>query len=96
MPSEVIRSCVACRTRRDKSRLLRFAAPQGRLVIDPGQNTPGRGAYVCRDERCVVKAVDRHLIERGVGVKVEQLVVERLREDALRYVVSGPHDQGRP
>ncbi|SMC20394.1 hypothetical protein SAMN02746041_00905 [Desulfacinum hydrothermale DSM 13146] len=44
------RTCLVCRSRQPKATLLRLALDErGRVVPDPRQVHPGRGAYVCRD-----------------------------------------------
>ena len=51
------RSCVACRTSRDKRDLLRVVrAPGGVVAYDPTGRANGRGAYVCRDAACITTA----------------------------------------
>ena len=48
MTAAPIRQCVACRTRSEKARLLRFVHDaQGQWVPDPKSRKPGRGAYLC-------------------------------------------------
>lgn len=50
------RTCVGCRTVREKKDLVRFVAADGVLTADPGGVMPGRGAYLCRDENCLKEA----------------------------------------
>ncbi len=48
------RSCVSCRTVRDKSDLLRVVVtPEGDVRYDPTGKLAGRGAYLCRNEECI-------------------------------------------
>jgi hypothetical protein len=58
--------CVVCRRRFSKRELERFVCSTnglgGRsLQPDPGQAAPGRGYYVCNDERC------RERLHQGKG-----------------------------
>ena len=47
------RTCVACKRTRAKHELLRVVrAGDGRVRLDPTGSAPGRGAYVCPNERC--------------------------------------------
>jgi len=58
---------VACRTRRDKSALLRVVRqPDGLVVLDRGGARDGRGAYVCVDGACRTNAVRRSMLERAL------------------------------
>jgi len=54
-----IRTCVGCRRRAVSSQLLRVILRDGFAVVDQQPRSPGRGAYVCRDERCAQRAL-RH------------------------------------
>ena len=48
------RSCVSCRTVRDKNDLLRIVVtPEGDVRYDPTGKLAGRGAYLCRNEECI-------------------------------------------
>jgi predicted RNA-binding protein YlxR (DUF448 family) len=48
------RSCVSCRTVRDKSDLLRIVmTPEGEVMFDPTGKLSGRGAYLCPREECI-------------------------------------------
>lgn len=54
------RSCVSCRTVRDKSDLLRVVVtPEGDVVYDPTGKLAGRGAYLCRNEECITQELKK-------------------------------------
>lgn len=53
------RTCIACRAVKDKAGLARLAVVDGGLELDGKWRLPGRGAYICRDERCVRAAYKR-------------------------------------
>lgn len=55
-----VRTCVGCGKKTDKADLIRFAAVDGRIVVDAGYRLPGRGAYSCRQENCL-----RLLVKKG-------------------------------
>jgi len=53
-PTVGIRTCRACRTKKEKKHLLRMTLSKGNtLEADPAQRQPGRGWYLCHDERCL-------------------------------------------
>ncbi|MDE3076772.1 MAG: YlxR family protein [Chloroflexota bacterium] len=59
------RSCVACRSKRHKSELVRVVRqPDGQVVVDERLRLPGRGAYLCRDPRCWQAGVKRRQVDR--------------------------------
>ncbi|MFQ5465904.1 MAG: YlxR family protein [Thermodesulfobacteriota bacterium] len=51
-----VRTCIGCRRAFDKRALVRLAAVDGALVVDPGNGVPGRGAYICPERPCLDKA----------------------------------------
>ena len=71
------RSCVACRTARDKRELVRIVrTPDGQMKIDDTGRLAGRGAYLCRDEACWTLAAERGALGRAL----EATVPTELRE----------------
>ena len=54
-----MRRCLGCRKRRRKDELIRLVYVGGRgVVVDVGQRMPGRGAYLCNDDRCLRIGLD--------------------------------------
>ncbi len=69
------RTCVGCRVSQAQASLVRYVlSPQQQLLVDYRQKLPGRGVYTCCDIDCVVKAVERKQLQRGL--KVPQLEVD--------------------
>lgn len=58
MPKKpVLRSCAICRRKSEKKDLLRVVrAPDGTVLLDLSGKKPGRGAYLCANEECIVQA----------------------------------------
>lgn len=82
-----VRSCLACRTRRPQTELLRLARTPAGIVIDPRRLAPGRGAYVCPDrEPC---RSERQL--RRFARQTSPALAERLQE----YLTGGSAFAGR-
>lgn len=46
------RSCIVCRSKKDKRKLTRIVRRKGSLLIDPGGKADGRGAYLCGQPAC--------------------------------------------
>lgn len=60
------RTCVACREARDKEELIRFVLdPDRNVVPDILGKLPGRGAYACTRQRCVLTAVAKRQFARS-------------------------------
>lgn len=58
------RTCVGCRRRRGQGELVKLARVEGRVVLArPG--APGRGAYLCPEEKCLETADKRRAFARA-------------------------------
>ena len=72
MPKHIpMRSCVACRTPRNKRHLVRLVrTPQGTVEVDITWRKPGRGAYLCPAQECFRLAATRKSLDHALGVTV--------------------------
>lgn len=74
-----MRMCVACREMKPKRELIRVVrTPEGEIVADETGRKNGRGAYLCRAEACLGKAVKTRALERALE--------HPLSEDAVAYL----------
>jgi len=80
---EPARTCLGCRSRDDRSALLRVVARDGRVVPDQSASLPGRGAWVHPRLTCVEAAVKRRAFGRALRSE-KPLVVD----DVLAAVVA--------
>ncbi len=65
------RTCVACRTARQKRELVRVVRTlTGEVVMDPTGKAPGRGAYVCADPACQQLAITKGALRRALEVSI--------------------------
>lgn len=72
MGSSPQRTCLGCRGVFDKGLLVRVAARDGVLRVDPGSVSGGRGAYVCPAEECVKDAFrKKEVFSRALKQKTE-------------------------
>jgi len=63
------RTCVACRTERDKRDLVRVVrTPSREVVLDATGRLAGRGAYLCADGSCWATALKKSAIERALDL----------------------------
>jgi uncharacterized protein len=75
------RTCVACRTERQKREFVRIVrAPDGTVAFDGTGRANGRGAYICADASCWQAALKKSAIERALGVTLPAEVRERLTQ----------------
>ena len=77
-----MRMCVGCREMKEKRELLRIVKnAEGQISFDRVGKAPGRGAYICRSEECLTKAVRQHQLERALETRIDEAVFAQLREE---------------
>lgn len=86
------RTCVACRTERQKRDLLRIVrAPDGTVTLDPSGKATGRGAYLCSDAVCWTLARRRRSIERALAVASSEALAAILAGGPPPAAAGGTH-----
>lgn len=89
------RSCLGCRTTRDRDRLLRFVlSPSGEVAPDIEAKLPGRGAYTCISEQCLRAAIKQRQFGRAfkcevAGMTADEVVVriaDSMNKRILGYI----------
>ena len=85
MPKKIpMRMCVGCREMKPKRELLRIVrSPEGEIALDPGGKKSGRGAYVCHQENCLMRAIKQKQLERALESQISPDVTEQLRQKIL-------------
>jgi len=74
-----MRMCVGCREMKEKKELIRVVrSPEGEVSLDPGGKKSGRGAYICRNEDCLKRAIRQKQLERQLEVTLPPETVEAL------------------
>lgn len=77
-----MRMCVGCREMKEKRTLLRIVkSAEGAISFDRVGKAPGRGAYVCRSQECLTKAVRQKQLERALETKIDEAVYQQLMEE---------------
>ena len=73
------RKCLGCGVSKNKSDLIRVVrSPDNELSIDLKGKKSGRGAYICKDENCLKKAVKAKRFDRSLEVKISDDILESL------------------
>ena len=84
------RTCVVCRTERQKRELVRVVrAPDGSVALDQTGKAPGRGAYLCADGSCWSSALKKKSIERALSVALPAELREELERGAATLSAGG-------
>ena len=82
------RSCVSCRTVRDKSDLLRVVVtPEGDVRYDPTGKLAGRGAYLCRNEECITAELKKAAkLSKGLKKPLTDEEIKALAKSLLESI----------
>ncbi|MBN1188224.1 MAG: YlxR family protein [Dehalococcoidales bacterium] len=73
------RTCIACRTEHPKRELVRLVYIEGEGVdVDLSGKKSGRGAYLCPDEACWVKAITSGKLETALRTSIKTENREKL------------------
>ena len=74
------RRCISCNQQKEKQELLRIVrTPEGNIEIDLTGKKNGRGAYICKSEECLNKAIKTKKLERTVEKIISQEFYENVR-----------------
>ncbi|MEO6470349.1 MAG: YlxR family protein [Aeromicrobium sp.] len=84
--SSVIRTCIGCRERVDKTTLVRVVGVRSSSVWmitpDPNGSLPGRGAHLHPTARCLEQAIRRKAF--GRALRIEGTIDTNLVSDAVQ------------
>lgn len=80
------RTCMGCNQKRNKSDLIRIVKnKKDEVNIDKTGKQDGRGAYICKKQECVEKAIKTKRIERVLEIKLTDGFYEKLK----KFIVGG-------
>lgn len=76
-----LRQCVACREHKEKPALVRIVrTPQGDILYDEKGKVNGRGTYICKDIKCLEKAIKTKAVARALEVEISSEVYDTIRQ----------------
>ncbi|HOD92738.1 MAG TPA: YlxR family protein [Clostridia bacterium] len=76
-----MRMCLSCRTMKPKKDLIRIVLSQdNKVLMDLTGKKNGRGAYICDDLECFLKAKKSRNIERTFSVVNDDIIYNDLEE----------------
>ena len=74
------RRCVACNEKKEKRELLRIVkTPENKIEVDLTGKKNGRGAYICKKEECLNKAINTGKLEKVFERKIENEIYDNIR-----------------
>ena len=76
------RQCLGCNAHKPKRELLRVVrTPDGEIVLDFTGKKSGRGAYICRDVKCLRRARKSRRIENSLQVSIPEQVYDNMERE---------------
>ncbi len=77
-----MRKCTGCNEMKEKRELVRIVRdPEGNISVDLTGKKSGRGAYICKDKKCLMKAQKAKRLERAFECEVPAEIYERLERE---------------
>lgn len=74
-----MRRCVSCREIKHKSEFLRIVkSADGNIFIDETGKGQGRGAYLCRCEKCAIELKKRRRLDKQFKTKVSDEIYDSI------------------
>ena len=81
-----MRQCLGCNEHKPKQELLRVVrSPEGEISLDFTGKKSGRGAYICRDVKCLRRARKSRRIERNLECEIPESVYAVMEQELSAY-----------
>ena len=77
-----MRQCIGCGEMKGKKEMMRILkTPENEIVLDITGKKNGRGAYLCKEKECLVKARRSKGLERSFKIIIPNEVYENLEKE---------------
>lgn len=77
-----MRQCVGCGEMRSKKEMMRvLKTPEDEILLDVTGKKNGRGAYLCKDRECMIKARKNKGLERSFKMSIPNEVYDKLEKE---------------
>ena len=77
-----LRQCIGCGEMKIKKEMIRvLKTPEEEILLDATGKKNGRGAYLCREKECLVKARKNKGLERSFKMKIPNEVYDNLEKE---------------
>lgn len=79
---EPMRKCIGCGEMKGKRELIRvLRTPEGNFLLDATGRKNGRGAYLCKNGKCLEQAIRQKGLERSFQAAIPSEVYDSLRKE---------------
>ena len=75
------RKCIGCNKSFDKDTLTRIVIYDDKPVIDVNHDLPGRGCYLCKNEKCLETALKKKAFSRALKTEISNEALGRCFND---------------
>ena len=76
------RQCLGCGEHHPKAELLRVVRdPEGNVALDFTGKKSGRGAYICRDVKCLRRARKSRRIDKNLDCSIPDEIYDRMEQE---------------
>lgn len=77
------RTCIVCRKKGDKSQFVKIVRNKnGDVLIEKDKKLDGRGAYICKTEKCLNECKKKKALNRAFKVAIPENIYEGIVNDA--------------
>lgn len=77
-----VRQCIGCGEMKNKKEMMRILkTPEDEIVLDMTGKKNGRGAYLCKQRECLLKAEKNKGLERSFKMSIPNEVYESLERE---------------
>ena len=77
-----LRQCVGCNEMKSKKEMIRILkTAEDEVILDATGKLNGRGAYLCKNEECLKKAIKQKGIERSFKMSIPSDVYDNLEKE---------------
>ncbi|MDO4303455.1 MAG: YlxR family protein [Bacillota bacterium] len=77
-----VRQCVGCMQMKSKKEMMRvLKTPEDEIVLDVTGKKNGRGAYLCKQKECLLKARKNKGLERSFKMSIPNEVYDYLEKE---------------
>lgn len=77
-----MRKCVGCGEMKSKKEMMRvLRTTEEEIILDTTGRKNGRGAYLCFDKECLLKAAKNKGLERSFKMAIPKAVYENLEKE---------------
>lgn len=77
-----MRQCIGCGTMKNKKEMMRvLKTPEETIVLDKTGKRNGRGAYLCMEKECLIRARKNKGLERSFKMNIPNDVYDSLEKE---------------